>query len=246
MYNINPRERKIINTLGKWRVLHFQELHKEVDKNIHRTTFGKIVAKLEEREIVKSFFDGHYKKKLLFLSNKGIKLVGNKQIESLDYSTIAHEVATSRVTREMLKLTKVHDAYFSHEINDPSELNKANAIDPDAILYCTAKTQKIVVGLEIELTQKYRQRVTSKFKNYNESDYYDLALYGFEDKKIYHAYNRFLVGLKDDLKPDVWSDLRKTIMFFYHPNLQVIADTIVDSECCYDGNVKKLGNYFDF
>ncbi len=181
---INSIHLSYLTPLSKWKILDLKEMREEIDYPSHSTTFSRVIRRLEKAMVVKSFKDPYSKKKFVFLTEHGEKLVSSSSKSlSISDETMLHDAKVSQVSRMLLKRMYIESVLLEHEIGE-----KFKSQLPDALIQGRKKDVPFNIALELELTRKSRNRILDKVRKYINSSYYDYVLYLFPTENIYKSY----------------------------------------------------------
>jgi hypothetical protein len=220
---------EILNEVGKWKIIDLSQL----ESGLNRLTIGYRaiayrVKKLQDKGLINCFYLGR-KRKQLYLSSKGLKAVGLSTSSQMSEQTLSHDMFTSFIVREFLKMPffvygKMYDEIISSDV------------EPDGLLIGGAGDLDIKVGLEVELTQKEAGRVRRKFANYSHCKGIDYCLYVTDSETIERAYRKYLMMMSQDVQSKI------IIMRF--DSLRVQELKVINQLCFFKGREVKLEQIF--
>lgn len=206
--NINSIHLQFLAPLAKWRILDLKSLREEVDYPLHPDGFAKNIRKLEKAQVLRSFQDPWSRKKYIYLSSEGEKLVNDTgKPLSISEETIVHDAKVAQFVRLMLERSTINEAILEHEIN-----GKGLGQQPDAVLFGEKKGVKFSMAFELEFTRKSKARIKEKVSKYISSSYYDYVLYLFCSKNVFNSY-------QTTIRENFGEDAFRKVMLFWNPTL---------------------------
>lgn len=211
--NLNSLHLNYLTPLLKWRIMDVNSLRKGCLSAPKYHNFCRIIRNLEKEMILEGYRDPHSRKKFVFFTSSGEHLLSLKENPTaISNETVIHDLKVSEITHYLYESGLVDDVELEHEINDKRNFKTIYKIIPDAILHIEKKGHKFKIAFELELTRKNNQRITEKMKQYEESSFYNYALYLFPTKKLMETY---IAQAKEKLGN---ASIGK-FMFFHHPKL---------------------------
>ncbi len=211
--NLNSLHLNYLTPLLKWRVLDINSLRKECLNAPRYHNFCRVIRNLEKEKILEGYRDPHSRKKFVFFSSSGERLLSPKENPTaISNETVIHDLKVSEITHHLYNNNLVDDVELEHEINDKRNFKSIYKIIPDAILHIEKKGHKFKIAFELELTRKSNQRITEKMKQYEESSFYSYALYLFPSEKLMETYI-------EQAKEKLGLESMEKLMFFYHPEI---------------------------
>src|SRR5690606_26572366 len=211
--NLNSLHLNYLTPLLKWRVLDINSLRKECLNAPKYHNFCRVIRKLEKEKILEGYRDPHSRKKFVFFSSSGERLLSPKENPTaISNETVIHDLKVSEITHYLYDNNRVDDVELEHEINDKRNFKSIYKIIPDAILHLEKKSHQFKIAFELELTRKSNQRITEKMKQYEDSSFYSYVLYLFPTEKLMEAYI-------EQAKEKLGMESMGKLMFFYHPEI---------------------------
>jgi hypothetical protein len=211
--NLNSLHLNYLTPLLKWRVLDINSLRKECLNAPKYHNFCRVIRNLEKEKILEGYRDPHSRKKFVFFSSSGERLLSPKENPTaISNETVIHDLKVSEITHYLYDNNLVDDVELEHEINDKRNFKTIYKIIPDAILYLEKKGHKFKIAFELELTRKSNQRITEKMKQYEDSTFYSYVMYLFPTEKMMKTYY-------EQAKAELGKDSMGKFMFFYHPEI---------------------------
>ncbi|MCP4912365.1 MAG: hypothetical protein GY909_04545 [Oligoflexia bacterium] len=184
----NSREIEILNEIGRLKVVSIKELYSVINSKMHYSTLCRIVNRLFQSNLIKKI-KGGFKKDYVFLTNRGglVSSYNSQYDESED--ELFHDMVSSFVLLRLLEFKNFESGSLNFDTG--SYLS-------DGELNCIKKGQNYKMALEVELTQKSKRRVESKFKYYLNTKNFDYVLYVFNKRSTFESYKRTLSKLKSE------------------------------------------------
>ena len=206
--NVNSIHLHFLAPLSKWRILDLKSLREEADYPLHPDGFAKNIRKLEKAQILKSFKDPWSRRKYIYLTPTGEKLVNDSgRPSSLSEETIVHDAKVSQIVRLLLERSTFQKVELEHEIKS-GDIAKL----PDSILYGKKGGVDFTMAFELEFTRKSKERIKDKIGKYLGSGYYDYVLYMFCSENVFKSY-------KNTIGENFGEQAFKKVMLFWNPTL---------------------------
>jgi DNA-binding MarR family transcriptional regulator len=204
-----------LTPLLKWRILDLETLRRKCIGNPKYAYFARIIQKLEQAKLVKTYKHPFCRKKYIFLSPLGeSQFACETSPTSLSQETIAHDLIASQVTQSFLNEGLISDASLEHQLHSKRSLNSTFRTIPDALFTIESDGRKYHLAFELELSQKKKERVAAKVREYMLNSSYDYIVYFFTNESILRTYSRVIYEVLPKEKSD-------RFMFFYDPELTV-------------------------
>lgn len=210
---MNGRHLNYLAPLLKWRVLDIEALRKEAIRAPQYKNFHRIIRVLEKKNILGGLRDPYSRKKYIYLTSVGEKLLSLKDNPTaLSTETLIHDIKVSEVSRGFLEKGWAKEIELEHQIVDKKNFMAEYKIVPDAVIHTEKDGFKYRIALELELTRKSNQRVIEKAKLYNATSIYHYVIYLFGHKSLLEKY-------KEIISDAVGSDGLKRFIFLFHEEL---------------------------
>lgn len=178
-----------LTPLLKWRIMDLQSLRRECDACPSYTRFTRIIRKMEEERIIETYKHRFNGKKYIFFSPFGERQIASeKNATAISKDTLIHDLIVSEISRNILSSNWVDNVLLEHEIQNKRDFRSVYKVIPDASLEVYRNNKSIKMALELELTQKHKQRVREKIKQYIISSKYDYVIYIFSKKNVMETY----------------------------------------------------------
>ncbi len=186
---INPINILSIEPLSKWKILRSSALKDLSENKDYRTSWLKKLVRLEQFDLIKSYKDPYTGSKYVYLQSEGIKLFKDEFNCSLvNEKILAHESKLSELMYEIHKLDCVKDIRLDDEMVAKSEYFKSKVQVPDADMLLKRNDEYFNIAIELELTQKSKTRILSRFEHYHSGDYYNNVIYVFSIERLRDKY----------------------------------------------------------
>ncbi|WPU66491.1 replication-relaxation family protein [Peredibacter starrii] len=211
--NINSLHLNYLTPLHKWRVMDVNSLRKECLRAPNYHNFCRVIRKLEKDKILEAYRDPYSRKKFVFLGPSGERLLSLKDNPTaISNETVIHDLRVSEITHRLYDSGLVDDVELEHEINDKRNFRTIYKIIPDAILHLEKNGHMYKIAFELELNRKSNSRITEKMKQYEDSTFYNYAMYLFPTEKMMETYMK-------EAEKELGSTSMSKFMFFCHPEL---------------------------
>ena len=231
--NINPNYLDLMMPLQKWKILSVENLKSLSGFPGNVWNFYKAIRKLEQMELLKGFVDGFTNQKFLYLGEKGFKALGVEKIVPVHEENRFHDAHLVRMLLQLKCLPFTEDVLLDQQIKKELPLLKHL---PDAIISGRRK-EKFLLAVELELTQKSKERVREAFSSYEASPYFNNVLYLFNRQTPYQTY-------QEVLKDYVEIRNKEKFLFLYEPMLTRRTYEILKSELTFKGRTTTLQEVF--
>ncbi|OFZ38153.1 MAG: hypothetical protein A2504_17000 [Bdellovibrionales bacterium RIFOXYD12_FULL_39_22] len=179
----------ILRLIGQWRILDFKTLASLTTNKIEYPNLLKKIQKLEQTNFIKCTYLGN-RAKYFYLSSKGIKLVGVENGYEMADENLAHDIITGVVLRGLQAFKTFTDGQMlSHD--------GASKVNADAKIIGIKDENKFKIDLEIELTQKSKNRIQTKFARHAMSSESDYCFYITNKLGLYKSYCSYLSSMSE-------------------------------------------------
>jgi len=195
----------ILEEVGRWKIIGMKKLYNSLNLDSSYSFFSRQVRKLELEGFIRSI-TGSRKRKYLTLTASGSKLAPyNAQFDESD-AELNHDLIVSNVIGELNKFETLGEGHVLHE-------SDFFQVEPDGLIYINKDGIHGSMAIEVELTQKAKPRIASKFSAYKNADCFNYCLYVFNKESVYHAYRRRLELMNESV--------REKILMILDPNLSI-------------------------
>ena len=182
----------ILEEVGRWKVVGMKKLFKTLNLNQSYSFFCRQIRKLELEGYLRSI-PGPRRRKFLTLTERGGKITPyNAQFEESD-AELNHDLITANVIYELNKFETLGEGHVLHD-TDFFE------VEPDGLIYINRDGLKGSLAVEIELTQKAKPRIVSKFSAYKRANCFNYCLYIFNKEPVFNTYKRQLENMNEEVR----------------------------------------------
>jgi len=218
----------ILEEVGRWKIVGMQKLYQTLKLNHSYSFFCRQVRKLESEGLIRSII-GSGKRKYLTLTDLGGKLTPyNAQFEESD-AELNHDLIVSSVIYELNKFETLGEGHVLHD-SDFFEL------EPDGLIYINKDGVHGSMAIEVELTQKAKPRIVSKYGAYTRAECFNYCLYVFNKEAVYNSYRRQLDGMNDKV--------REKILLMCDPSLSISRFQYLGKQVYFEGQERTFEKLF--
>ena len=218
----------IINMLGHWKILDMKSLSEMCNYDIKYFNLLKKVRKLESHGIIKGVLLGR-KDKHIYLTNKGLRYTPYDFTYEICDENITHDLIVGRVLKELLKFSPFVDGRMYHQI-------MTDKIFPDAQVEGIKNNERYKLALEVELTQKSKERVKDKYRKYGQGESFNYALFVTNKESLFRTYKRYLEEMN--------RESREAVILMYDENLSATKFKYDKIKCYYMGEMTSFIELF--
>ncbi len=230
---INSEYLDLLLPLREWKILSLDDLKKLSGYQGGEWNFYKIVQKFEESNLAGSFVDHFTKKKFLYLACEGFKALGMEKMIPVHVENRFHDAHLVRLLLQLRKLPSLEKFLLDEHIK--KEFPFLGHI-PDALIVGKRK-DVFRLGIELELTQKSKERIRESFQFYEASPFFNNVLYFFIRPNAYKTY-------QEVLKESVEIKNKNRFLFIFEPRLTKKSYEIQNSETSFKEKITTLGEVF--
>jgi hypothetical protein len=232
---IAPSYFELLTPLKKWRILSVRDLKEQSGHNGSRSSFYKIITKLENYLLIDSFINSWSNEKFIYLMPNAIKVLGSEnKLLPVNRDQRFHDAIVTRIALNFKEYHFVKDIYLDQEIGKIFPLIEKN---PDILITGQLK-KEFRLAVEVELTQKSKKRVVEIFRSYSQSIAVNNIIYITDKLSLYKTYLRYLDELKEEINTDKF-------IFIYKKDLNNKTFNIINSKILYQGHETSLKQLFD-
>lgn len=225
--HFNSAHLQYLTPLLKWRVMDLQSLLKECPYQNNYLNFAKIIRSLESKKIIHGYRHPFNKKKYIYFSSYGQKLLGrDDNPTALNDESLLHDIKVSELGREFLAYSFVNNVELEHQLHNKGMFYSRSGLVPDAVVEVIKNKTRFRIALELELTQKSRPRIIEKAKQYLMSRSYDQVIYLFASEALMQSYREKIQSIYPDQKSS-------KILFFYNEDLTRSSNVIDGAKGMY-------------
>ncbi|MEE2670296.1 MAG: hypothetical protein VYA54_01200 [Bdellovibrionota bacterium] len=230
---IAPSYFELLMPLKKWRILSVKDLKEQSGHNGSRSSFYKVITKLESYLLIDSFINSWSNEKFIYLMPNAIKVLGEEKVLPVNRDQRFHDAIVTKIALNFKDYNFVKDIYLDQEIGRNFPLIKKN---PDILIVGQIK-KDFKLAVEIELTQKNKSRVQEIFRSYSKSIAVNNIIYITDKLGIYNTYLRYLNELSSEINTDKF-------IFIYEKDLNNKTFNIINSKALYRGYETSLKQLF--
>lgn len=179
---------KYLNPLIKWKILDTKSLQKLSNYKGSFVSFCEMIRNLKEKGLICWEPLIHKRKRVVYLTRDAQKEILPHAPYFVDEGIIFHDAIATNIVRSFLGKKYFHRCELSHEHIGNKKWNYATILEPDAILFGENKGLTFKIAIEVELTQKSKDRITEKFNTYIKSEFFDSVIYIFNERNVFDAY----------------------------------------------------------
>lgn len=173
--------------------------------------FRKIIRKLESLKIIDSFPDNYSKKKFIFLTKLGERLINDTGHPiSLSRDTLFHDARVGEIVRMLMVYPNVYDVDLEHLISNRSKFDRRADFIPDACLKLKKEKKGMTnIAIELEISRKTKRRIDEKLCYFSDNSYYEFVYYFLPGQGLFELIKGRVEQLKDQSK----------FILFFLPNI---------------------------
>lgn len=221
--NISPIIRHIVifEAIAQLKIVTLNDLYEYLNYDASLYALRKVINRLEEQLFIKNTFFKGCKKKFIFLSEITIQNLNYNDHYSVEPQTAFHDAATANICLNLFKTRFLEHFTLEHESEAFNHINVHSDYRPDAIAFRSNQTK---IALEVELHQKNRFEVFTKWTEYAKKRDFDQIIYFFSSTSCMDAYIRRLYEIikVEKLSEDDAQYLKDNIYFIYSPTIKTL------------------------
>lgn len=179
---------QFLNPLVKWKILDTKSLQELSDYRGSFISWCEMIRNLKQKGLICWEPLIHKRKRVIYLTRDAQKEMLPHDPYFIDDRIIFHDAIVANIVRSLLEKKYFHDCELSHEYIGKNNWNYANILEPDAILFGENKGLTFKIAIEVELTQKSKDRITEKINTYIKSEFFDSVIYIFHKRNVFDAY----------------------------------------------------------
>lgn len=231
---IAPSYFELLMPLKKWRILSVKDLKEQSGHNGSKSSFYKIITKLEKNLLVDSFVNSWSNEKFIYLMPNAIKVLGDdKKLLPVNRDQRFHDAITTRIALSLKENDFIKDIYLDQEIGENFPFIERT---PDILIEGQLE-KSFRLAVEIELTQKNKTRVEEIFISYSKSIAVNNIIYITDKLGLFKTYLRYLSELRDEINTDKF-------IFIYEKELNNKTFNLINSKAIHSGNETSLKQLF--
>ena len=187
--HLNSVYMNYLTPLLKWRVMDLESLRSECDANPNYSHFARVIRKMEKANVLEGYKHRFNGKKYIFFSPFGESQVAKeKNATAISKDSLIHDIKVSEIARNFIKYGWIDQITLEHELQNKRDFRAVYKVIPDALLETQRDGKKVQIAFELELTQKHKQRIKEKAKQYIINSRYDYIIYFFSKEPVMKTY----------------------------------------------------------
>lgn len=194
-----------LKPLLKWKILDTNSLQGLTDYKGSYVSFCKMMNHLQNQNLICWQTIIHRRKRVIYLTREAQKEILPNDPYFIDDRIIFHDAIVSNIVRSLLGKKYFHNCELPHEYLGKKNWNYANILEPDAILFGQNKGLSFKIAIEVELTQKSKDRITEKINTYIKSEFFDSVIYIFDKRNIFDAYINLVKGIQENSPSSIYN-----------------------------------------
>jgi hypothetical protein len=190
LLSINPYHLELIKPLIKWKIMSIKEVFEDSGYPSSYKGFHKIIQRLEKHGVIRGFKDVWTKTKRIYLTFEGNSLISPHGHVGHVYNdqNIFHDSRVALYLRFLAQNYDLAALSLEHEELEIKYKESFQRIRPDARFQIEVDSVKINFLLEIELTQKTKDRAWEKIAHYKDEKRFRFVIFVFPTLSIYKSY----------------------------------------------------------
>lgn len=180
---------QILNKVGRFKIITMRNLYETLNVELSYSLFCRKVKKLEYEGLLRSII-GMRKSKILTLTNQGSQYSKFSAQYNDSDKELNHDLIASYVILELDKLPSFNAGSVIHSTDQ-------TGIESDGLIYFSKADKRGTLGIEVELTQKSKMRISKKFNDYSNSNEISYSLFVFNKESVFKAYKKQLDLMTD-------------------------------------------------
>jgi hypothetical protein len=240
LLSINPFHLELIRPLVKWKILSIKELYEDSGYVGTYKNFHKIISRLEKAEVINGNKDVWTKTKRMHLTRLGNELVNNSRWMShvINSGSFFHDSRVTLYLRYLASHLKISSVELEQERMKIRSFQDMQRIRPDAEFSITTSSEKHQrFLLEVELTQKTKDRLIEKFEWYHQIPDYNFILFVFPTHSLANSYLQLFKSLTS-------SHNKSNYIFAMEPGLIKGNFSLTNTKAYFRGEELSLENVF--
>ena len=182
----------LLTPFTKWKVLGPTGLLEESGYSGKRKSLLYFIQRLEKRGILKSTLRSLDKLKIIYPTPETFKILRPDKNFRIFEESLYHDFVASNVARHLMMYKQFKSIDLPHEYIQKNDWKRTGITEPDAIFNVENKSGQFNMALEIEISQKAKNRIDDKFLYYRESKYFQAVLYIFSNPRKLQTYREVL------------------------------------------------------
>lgn len=222
LLRINPFHLELIRPLIKWKILSIKECFEDSKYPASYKSFHKIIQRLEKSGVIGSFKDVWTKTRRIYLTRMGNELVNpfDWMAHAFNKQNLFHDSRVTLYLRFLAQHLPISDVVLEQEKMKIRKKEDFQKIRPDAEFTLASQHRSVDFILEVELTQKNKERAWEKMMNYKDISEYRCVIFIFPNPTIYESYLRIFDENKKEIGKHNYIFLLDPGIIKGNPNLE--------------------------
>lgn len=240
LLSITPFHLELIRPLVKWKILSIKELFEDSGHVGSYKNYQKIISRLEKAHVLKGHKDVWTKTKRMHLTRLGNELVNNSRWmpHVINEGSFFHDSRVTLYLRYLAGQLKMNSVELEQECMKIKTFEDMQRIRPDAeFCICNSYNKQQRFLLEVELTQKSKERLIEKFEYYLRIPDYQFILFVFPTPSLFNSYLQLLMS-------STLNNGRTNYIFAMEPGLIKGNFSLKNTKAFFRGKELSLENVF--
>jgi hypothetical protein len=201
LLHINPFHLELMRPLIKWKILSIKECFEDSQYPASYKSFHKIIQRLEKNGVIGSFKDVWTKTRRIYLTRMGNELVNpfDWMAHAFNKQNLFHDSRVTLYLRFLAKNLPISHVVLEQEKMKIRKKEDFQKIRPDAEFTLSSQNRCVDFILEVELTQKNKEKAWEKMNNYLDISEYRSVIFLFPNPTIYESYIRIFEENKNEI-----------------------------------------------
>jgi hypothetical protein len=235
-----------LKPLVKWKILDTNSLQSLTKYKGSYVSFCKMMKNLQDHNLICWETIIHRRKRVIYLTREAQKAILPNDPYFIDDRIIFHDAIVSNIVRSLLGKKYFHDCELPHEYIGKNNWNYANILEPDAILFGNNKGLSFKIAIEVELTQKSKDRITEKINTYIKSEFFDSVIYIFDKRNIFDSYINLVKEIQENSPSLVFKKgIGQKIFFLFKEDLLKFPLDFSENPLFVNGKLRKFREVLD-
>ena len=224
--------------LARWKIIDVQGLFEETGDKRDISTLRKNLQRLEKHRVIKSFRDPFCRKKYIYLSEQGSKLIGTvDSVLTVSDENRHHDAKLSDIARILRHKSYINEIVLEHQLAIKKDYFERGRSRPDAVIDGFISGKRATLVLELELSRKSKERIKEKIDQFMAQSRWGYLLYFFGCQSLYTSYKEIILA-------QFGRDTFKRIILFWNTGLFGANFNIDDSRGSFEGAEISFGDLF--
>jgi hypothetical protein len=213
---ISEKKLEVLEPIGRWNFLTLEDIREVSSYKGNINSLRKMLSRCEREGLSKGFISKFSGLKYYYLSKNAYHAIVGSNTYGIQEDIKHHDSVVSMIAYKLSKFPSVTSTLIKSQDIDLNKTIFSDGIDVDAIANLSIGGDYYVVALEIELTQKSRERIISKFDLYHRYQRYGTVIYFFSSKMLLRTYAKIYQDFMESHENNLGDDL----IYFCHIPLQ--------------------------